>query len=189
MAVLYIIAPAAKAPRRWRPLNSNVRPHAITPVLYSAADAPLAIGRAFFLLPHLLLGGALLATTLNGKVWFSRMPKRSSLSIQAVFGALFFGVALFALGKDINDTFACRSLAKATSLPTAEGPIVVRQVVNRVSESVVVFSVGATSFSTFTRGRNDCGYVQPLGQVVSIKDGLRVRVFAAENTILRMEHQ
>jgi hypothetical protein len=155
--------------------------------IYSAASAPVLWGAAFFVVPHLLMGGAALYATASRKQWFRGLKGGIGLAVQGVLGAAFFGVAAYSVANNTVQTISCRAASGSMELQRTTGPVHIVQDFYKPGYGYVRFTVGDQLFVTATAGLgNDCGYLKPLGSAILKLEGTTVHVEYRGSAVLSL---
>jgi hypothetical protein len=157
---------------------------------YSAATASLSIGGALFVLPHLILGTGALIAGLSGHTFLRGLSGVSGRIVHVLIGAIFAGAALYSLLNGIYATHICRNAVREGAFTTIKGTVELTRRFAKSGYAYAEFKIGESSFRTNEVGLTcDCGFLTPIGKLVSIKSGMLAEAKIANGHIVELDIQ
>ena len=155
---------------------------------YSAATAPLSIGGAIFVLPHFVVGLALLVFGLRGKTILRGVKSKLGLAVQVPIGLLFFGVAIWSVSSRVMETRECRTAEQRGEFVSIDGPVHIVSRFTKPGNGYVDFKIGSKELRTRESGAPcDCGYILPLGKTLRLEDGMLVEAKAHGDKVIALK--
>lgn len=148
---------------------------------YAVTNARIDLGLPLLLTLHLLVGLALVFSSVRG----DRFTPRRVLGL--IIGLFFAGNAAYFLTSLTVATSACRKALDSADVVAVRGTVEVLREFSKPGYGYVEFRVGERGFHTYKQGGLDCGFLATVGSQLKIKNGQRVELRAIGEVVLYMK--
>ena len=144
---------------------------------YSALSASTTLGKALFMLPHLVIGIWALVAALRKK----------ANPFVGVGGAVFVGVVGFVWTHDFIESLQCRSAAAENNGEWLEGVVsAVRHTYARSGTGTLHFVIANRELTSWSSGiNNDCGFIESIGKVGGVREGHMASVLLYQGKVIK----